>query len=101
MDPEFMAMLQAVRSKSRIPMQITSGYRCPEHNAAVSTTGRSGPHTTGKAADIACHGGDAYRILKFALAGGFTGIGVQQQGGGRFLHLDSLRGAMRPWIWSY
>jgi zinc D-Ala-D-Ala carboxypeptidase len=31
------------------PLQINSAYRCPEHNNSVSSTGLSGPHTTGKA----------------------------------------------------
>ena len=34
------------------PLQITSAYRCPDHNDKVSSTGPSGPHTTGYAVDI-------------------------------------------------
>ena len=29
------------------PLTITSAYRCPDHNSKVSSTGLSGPHTTG------------------------------------------------------
>jgi hypothetical protein len=32
------------------------------------------------------------------MAMGFTGIGVNQKGAGRFLHLDTRQGAM---VWSY
>lgn len=39
---------------------ITSGYRCPAHDAAVST-GR-GQHTKGLAADICCYGKDGQPI---------------------------------------
>jgi zinc D-Ala-D-Ala carboxypeptidase len=35
-----------------------------------------------------------------ALEAGFTGIGVQQKGTGRFLHLDTLEN-LRPTVWSY
>jgi uncharacterized protein YcbK (DUF882 family) len=86
------------------PLTITSGYRCPAHNQSVSTTGATGPHTTGLAADIGISGRDAVVVLRMALQVGFTGIGVQQKGGGRFLHVDLIPdsfGAKRPWIWSY
>jgi hypothetical protein len=42
--------------------------------------------------------------MRLALAKGFTGIGVQQKGGGRFIHLDNLPngpGQPRPTVWSY
>ena len=35
------------------PLKITSGYRCSEHNASISKTGPTGPHTTGAAVDLA------------------------------------------------
>jgi hypothetical protein len=35
-----------------------------------------------------------------AMEAGFTGIGVQQKGTGRFLHLDTLEGDLRPTVWS-
>ena len=34
------------------PLSINSGYRCSTHNAAVSSTGPNGPHTTGNSVDI-------------------------------------------------
>jgi len=36
-----------------------------------------------------------------ALELGFTGIGVQQKGTGRFPHLDTLEEPPRPNVWSY
>ncbi len=99
-------LIEADRLRHRYgkPLIVTSGYRCPVHNAAVSHTGRTGPHTTGQAADFRVDRGDAYRLLKVALEMGFTGIGIQQKGGGRFIHLDTLPnddGQPRPTIWSY
>jgi hypothetical protein len=32
---------------------------------------------------------------------GFTGIGVQQKGTGRFIHVDLTVGQNRPTVWSY
>lgn len=86
------------------PLTITSGYRCPEHNQRVSTTGPNGPHTSGLAADLGVSGREAVAVLRFAMALGFTGIGVQQKGNGRFIHLDLIPDSFdhkRPWIWSY
>lgn len=101
MDREFMDRLEGLRVSYGKPMVVTSGYRCSKHNAAVAETGSDGPHTTGKAVDIAVRGADAHRLLRLALAAGFTGIGVSQKGASRFLHLDILNGPTRPWVWSY
>jgi uncharacterized protein YcbK (DUF882 family) len=103
-DADFVTRLDNLRHEYGKPMVISSGYRCPEHNAAVSSTGRDGPHVSGKAADIAVSGADARRLLGLAIALGFSGIGVQQKGSGRFLHLDDLDDSSnrpRPWLWSY
>ena len=101
MDSGFMAKLVAIRRELGFPLPVTSGYRCPAHNAAVSETGINGPHTTGHAVDIAISGERAYRLLRAALAHGMTGIGIKQHGDGRFIHLDDLDGPTRPWIWGY
>lgn len=106
MDAAFMALLQRLRDVYG-PISITSGYRCPAHNASVSSTGLTGPHTTGKAVDARVSGHNAHRLLKLALAAGFSGVGINQKGahGSRFIHLDTLQdgegGAPRPTVWSY
>ena len=97
--------LQLVREHMGIPLAISSGYRCPEYNAQVSKTGRTGPHT--KAAfDIAISGPKAYQLMNYAMLAGFTGIGVDQKGPHekRFIHLDDLPnvpGQPRSTVWSY
>ena len=105
MDPVFLGLLQTLRERYGEPMRITSGYRCPEHNARVSRTGRDGPHTTGKAADIAIDRGDAWELLHDAVPLMFSGIGLNQKGSGRFIHLDILTDSEtsgpRPTIWTY
>ena len=57
-----------------------------------------GMHSTGLAADIGISGSEAVTLLRLALDAGFRGVGVQQKGSGRFLHVD-LRET--PTIWSY
>lgn len=101
MNGDFMGRLQSLRNQYGKPMEVTSGYRCPDHNDAVSNTGRDGPHTTGLAVDIAVDRGNAYRVLQLALMMGFKGIGFKQKGGNRFLHIDDIKGDNRPTIWSY
>lgn len=102
--------LDALRHLYGKPMTITSGYRCPQHNEKVSSTGKTGPHTTGLAADIGVSGREAVVLLRLALSitnvqgSVFTGIGIQQKGAGRFLHLDMIPDSAshkRPWMWSY
>ena len=98
MKPEFLEKLQLLRTMYGKPMVITSGYRCPQHPIEVAKSA-PGPHATGLACDIGVQGAEAHHLLKLSLDEGFKGIGIQQKGSGRFLHLDlaSLDGR----LWSY
>ena len=99
MQTDFMGRLQTIRMIWGKPMIITSGYRCANHpserNKAQPGTGT---HSQGIAADIGISGADAISLLRLALDANFTGIGVNQKGAGRFLHLDTRE---HPAIWSY
>jgi zinc D-Ala-D-Ala carboxypeptidase len=100
----FVDRLDVLRSRCGFPLVVTSGYRCPVHNARVSSTGDHGPHTTGMAVDIAVSRHRAWKLIGEALAMGFTGIGIKQHGTDRFVHLDDLKEpihAPRPTIWTY
>ena len=97
MKPEFMGRLQALRDVYKRPMTITSGYRCFDHPVEKAKA-EPGMHSTGLACDVGVQGADAHELLRLAMHLGFTGVGVQQKGGGRFIHLD-LRSA--PTVWSY
>lgn len=104
MDEAFLVQLDELRHRCGFPLVITSGYRCPAHNQAVSTTGPKGPHTTGKAADLGVSRGQAYIVVRHAIDLNFWGIGIQQKGATRFIHVDTLtepQHAPRPTIWSY
>lgn len=97
---EFLDKIEELRMRCGFALPITSGYRSPEHNAAVSSTGDDGPHTTGMACDIGVSGVQAMTVISTALQLGFIGVGVNQKGtGGRFVHLDNAR--LTPAIWSY
>lgn len=99
MHPEFMRRLQQVRDVFGKPMTVTSGYRDRTHpiEARKDTPGE---HSTGRAVDIGVQGADALRLIRIALDAGFTRIGVQQKGIGRFIHLGD-NPAFPPGIWSY
>ena len=105
LDGALMDALQRVRAICG-PMTVTSGYRSPRHSKEAAKGRSGGPHTLGKAADIRCAGTQAFEILHTALDEGFTGIGIDQRGEDRFLHLDVITHlddfpAVRPTIWSY
>lgn len=103
MNQAFMDKLQALRTRYGKPMPISSAYRCPAHPVEARKAA-PGEHTMGFAVDIAVQGAPALELLGLAIAAGFTRIGVQQKGSGRFLHLGMAPTGGRlpsPTIWSY
>lgn len=99
MQPAFMAKLQALRYAYGKPMVITSGYRCSAHPVeAKKQVPGTGTHSQGIASDIGVSGADAQALLRLALEAGFAGIGIQQKGHGRYIHLDIRE---HPALWSY
>lgn len=106
MDLDFISLLDQLRTRQDHAMIITSGYRCPEYNSRISSTGFDGPHTTGRAADVGVSGEQAFNLVKQCSLGGWmSGIGINQKGSHdkRFIHLDNLEGPdhPRPRIWTY
>jgi len=104
MQHEFMSKLQALRTAYGKPMKITSGFRDYSHPIESKKKRKNGAHPTGLAADISTSRKEAYEVLKLAFELGFTGIGIQQRGSGRFIHLDIIKSNQeqpRPTIWSY
>lgn len=98
-----MDRLLLVRKEFNAPMNISSGYRDPSHPIEAAKD-EPGAHTLGCSVDVLVAGGDAIRLVQIALKHGFTGIGVQQKGAKRFIHLDDYEGSSsmpRPWLWSY
>lgn len=103
MSAHFMERLQALRTEYGKPMIVSSGYRHATHPIEAGKD-EPGPHNTGRACDVAVMGGEALELTALAVKHGFTGVGVNQKGGGRFLHLDDLPHSTnrpRPWMWGY
>jgi uncharacterized protein YcbK (DUF882 family) len=102
----FLRELEILRIWWGRPLTLSSAFRCPAHNARVSKTGESGPHTKGLAVDVLVSGQDAFRFLKYAIASGFPGIGINQAGpmGSRYIHIDMCEDSAefkRPRVWTY
>ena len=97
---DIMDLLQKARNDLG-PLTITSAYRCPDHNNSVSSTGPSGPHTTGHAVDIHVSNSQHRKQLIDYFAKKVTGLGVAKT----FLHIDLLTPEhgfeMRPNAWKY
>lgn len=87
---------QAFRSESGKPLPITSGYRCA-HHPIESQKATPGMHTQA-ACDFAVVGDDALKLLQFFLNKGYVGIGINQKGNARYIHIDRRT---EPAIWSY
>lgn len=109
MNDDFVRKLDELRERFKAPLIITSGYRTPRHNSRVSTTGETGPHTTGRAADLRPKmpsSAQAFLLLKLAFEIGFTGIGLRQESSDmrkNFIHVDDLTEPdyPRPAFWTY
>jgi hypothetical protein len=100
MDDQFMQTMDELRKRVGLAFRVNSGYRCPVHNSAVSSTGASGPHTTGRAIDIAADSRLRFLIVKEAMRLGLYRIGIAKT----FIHLDNLTdddGFPDRLIWSY
>ena len=97
MQPELLGRLQALRDVYNRPLPVTSGWRCPDHPKEKAKA-HPGMHNTGLAVDLGVQGAEAHEVLRLAMHLGFTGIGVQQRGSDRFVHLDLRR---EPTVWSY
>jgi uncharacterized protein YcbK (DUF882 family) len=97
MDSSFLIMLDELRERCGFPFKITSGYRSVNHTAERNKpVGKKGTHTQGIAADIAVSNGvERMKIVREALAMGFSGIGVART----FVHVDMR--TTTPVMWTY
>ena len=106
-ETDFLDRVEALRKAVNRPLIITSGYRSPEYNVRVAESGPNGPHTTGRAVDIAIYGEHLHETVWHAMRLGFQGFGLAQKLGSapanRFLHLDDLTQPQftRPLFWTY
>ena len=96
MDTLFLAQLDRAREYAGIPFIITSGKRCPKHNAEVGSTSLN--HPSGKASDIKAEDGPTRgKIVKGLYFAGFRRIGIDFKRG--FVHADSMEDIESLWIY--
>mgnify|MGYP001266525960 CR=1 FL=1 len=103
MDETFMNRVDTLRDQLGFPFPVNSAYRCPEHPIEARKS-HAGVHSIGHAIDIGVRGEQAHMLLYAALEAGFTGIGINQKGNSRFIHLDDIENSPkypRPTVWSY
>ena len=67
-DAELIQVLQGLRDYYLAPIKITSGNRCPEHNANIGSTATNSYHIRGRAADIQVKGVDPQVVQDYLLA---------------------------------
>lgn len=106
MDNLFMQNLEILREQANFPFVITSAYRCPQHNNAVSTTGLEGEHTKGMSVDIEVDAHQSYILLdKIFKQKFFNRIGIKRPSGEKgFIHIGyEKKGNKFPVeiIWTY
>jgi len=81
----FVKKLDNARDIAGVSFNITSGYRCPLHNAEVGSKPTSS-HIRGVACDIAVKGSvERFAIVNGLIKAGFTRIGI----GKDFVHVDA------------
>lgn len=98
MNPEFMAKLIQLRSDFGHPLIVSSSFRTQAENQAMGGATKSS-HLIGRAVDIVIRGEDALALVVMSFRYGMNGVGVNQKGKGRFIHLDDNHDT--PTIWSY
>ena len=100
MDDAFMEKVIAIREVVG-PLTVVSGFRCPAHNSIESSTGPSGPHTTGRSLDLrAAHSSARFAIMEEAMNQGMTRFGINRTA----LHIDDLgaaEGFPEKVLWHY
>ncbi len=94
MDPALLEVLDKIREAVGGPVYVSSGYRCPEHNAEVGGVQNS-QHLYGRAADIFVDGLTPLQLAALAERAGADGIGIYDD----FVHVDT-RGDYARWsVW--
>ena len=96
---EMVSLLQKLRDDVGFPIRLSSAFRCEKWNKEVGGH-PSSSHMEGLAIDILCRGEKALQIVESAIKLGFTGVGISQKRGQRFVHLDVKPSGSKR-FWSY
>ena len=95
-DTTLLHVLEYVRGAVKSPIIITSGCRCPEHNAKIGGS-KGSKHMQGRAADIKCPD-VMFETLKAKVdhfMEGWGGVGYYPNQG--FIHIDTRSGPPARW----
>ncbi len=94
MSPKFIMMLEKIRADIKMPMVITSGVRCENHNAKVGGSPTSA-HLTGDAVDVRYTSSKMLRdMVESAMKHGANGVGVYKS----WVHID-IKERENPVMW--
>lgn len=100
-DDELVTKLQSIRETVRLPITITSGYRCKNYQEELRLRGYetakgTSQHELGKAADIMIEGKTGKDLEILGAKAGFKSIGI----GSVFVHLDLRNDKERRWFYT-
>lgn len=91
MDPALIGVLEYIRRKYQSYIKINSGYRCPDHNAAVGGA-KNSMHLYGLAADFVVVGTPVIDVWNWMTPWHFGGLGRYNT----FTHVD-IRDSRARW----
>ncbi|MDR3165214.1 MAG: peptidase M15 [Synergistaceae bacterium] len=87
LSPRLLRMLEKLREAARVPLVVTSGYRCPNHNRHVGGAPRS-LHLDGCAADILAAPSAQKHLFAIAKSIGFSQVICGDYK--KYLHLEYI-----------
>lgn len=88
--PKLIETLQTLRTLAGVPITVTSGRRCPGHNAAVGGVANS-QHLLGNAADVMVRGwtaGEVLKVLQVLVRAGLLYVGYAYAINEKATHVD-------------
>ena len=85
MNPVLLDKLDELRESIGVPIYVSCGYRCPEHNLEVGGVENS-QHVLGNASDIYTDNLSVDELANAAVDTGFDGIGRYYDS--QFVHVD-------------
>lgn len=97
--PDLVAVLTKLEEAMGFPLQVTSGYRDPAHNADVGgVPGSEHTDDPSTAADILClRSATRFRMLKELFAMNVRRIGI----GATFIHVGISTDRPQDMVWTY
>lgn len=91
---------QELRDSCGFALSVSSGYRCLNHPVEAKKS-KPGTHPKGLAVDFAVSHAKARTLISKAVANPkLKGLGINQKGAGRFIHVDIGPGRENL-VWTY